>query len=163
MTIPIDIAIEHVKKFANDIPGVRFIFSDMEKVESWVARKGKDEGFTSELRDRLHSLNESDVLKLSTKTEPLLWVLFFLPSSTSFFLLYALNEVVPKLSESLLEVSIEIMADESIADKRHAQIFIDRCTHLNAANFIANIVDDNFSNALMGAIQDTKTEVGDAI
>ena len=75
MTIPIDIAIEHVKKFANDIPGVRFIFSDMEKVESWVARKGKDEGFTSELRDRLHSLNESDVLKLSTKTEPLLWVL----------------------------------------------------------------------------------------
>ncbi len=85
MTIPIDIASENVKRFANEIPGVRIIFSDMEKIEQWVARKGKDEGFTTELREKLHQLDEVEILKLSTKTTPLLWILFFLPSSTSFF------------------------------------------------------------------------------
>ncbi|MAD76717.1 MAG: hypothetical protein JJV99_03405 [Colwellia sp.] len=162
MTIPIDIASENVKRFANEIPGVRIIFSDMEKIEQWVARKGKDEGFTTELREKLHQLDEVEILKLSTKTTPLLWILFFLPSSTSFFLLYELNEVAPKISDILLNEALEIMVDDKIEDKRHAQIFIDRCTHLNAANFISNIIDESFSKALIDSIDQTKREVGNA-
>ncbi|MGP4943184.1 type IVB secretion system protein IcmW [Pseudoalteromonas nigrifaciens] len=162
MTIPIDIAVENVHKFSNEIPGVKLIFADMEKVESWVARKGKDEGFTSELREKLHGLTEGEITRISSKVNPLLWVLFYLPSSTSFFLLYSINDVVPKISDRLLEESLRIMGDDSETDKRHAQIFIDRCTHLNAANFIANIVNESFSQALIQAINDTKLEVGDA-
>lgn len=161
MTIPIDIAIENVRKFSKELPGVSLIFSDMESVESWVAKKGKDDGFTSDVRQRFYELSSGDIEILSKRTEPLLWVLFFLPSSTSFFLLSSLNEIVPHVSESLLNKALDIMADDEIKDKRHAQIFIDRCNHLNAGNFISNITNDVFSEALLTAIESTKRESGD--
>ncbi|MGP5159733.1 type IVB secretion system protein IcmW [Pseudoalteromonas prydzensis] len=160
MEIPIDIAVEKVRQFAISIPGVKLIFSDMERVEAWVARKGKDEGFTTDLRHRLYELDANEILDLTSRVEPLLWVLFFLPSSTSFYLLSSLNEVAPNITDILLETSLSIMADEEIQDKRHAQIYIDRCTHLNAANFISNITNQTFSEALIKAIQVVKKDSG---
>lgn len=161
MSIPIDIAVENVKKFSKDVPGVNLIFSDMEKVESWVARKGKDDGFTNDLRQRLYALSEADIQILSKKTSPLLWVLFFLPSSTSFFLLSELHNIAPNITDDLLNHALSVMSDVNSKDKRHAQIFIDRCNHLNSANFVSNITSSQFSRALIGAIEETKRESGD--
>ncbi|MEJ6534038.1 MULTISPECIES: hypothetical protein [Pseudoalteromonas] len=163
MDIPIDIALEKVATFAIEIPGINLIFSDMEKVEKWVARSGEDKGFTAELRQKLYALNESDLREISKKTQPLLWLLFFLPTSTSFYLLYSLNEIVPEVSDSLLNASLAILNDENNPDKRHAQVFVDRCTHLNSANFMTHITSEEFVKSLNLAISHVKKEHGDVV
>lgn len=163
MTIPIDIALDKIRAFANELPGINLIFSDMEKVEQWVVKNGSDEGFTTNLRQRLYELDEQNLIDISKKSHPLLWLLFFLPTSTSFYLLYSLNEVVQNLSDDLLKESLAILENENIDDKRHAQVFVDRCTHLNAANFLTHITSEKFSTALVSAIAHVKKEHGDVV
>ncbi|MDI4652578.1 MULTISPECIES: hypothetical protein [Pseudoalteromonas] len=163
MDIPIDIALDKVAAFASEIPGISLIFSDMEKVERWVAKSGEDKGFTAQLRQKLYELNESDLREISTKTQPLLWLLFFLPTSTSFYLLFSLNEIAPEISDNLLNESLAILDGEDNSDKRHAQVFVDRCTHLNAANFMTHITDEKFVKSLNLAIAQVKKEHGDVV
>ena len=160
MPIPIDIAVAKVKEFSSDLPGINLIFSDLEKVESWVVRKEQDDGFSQELRQRLYELTKEDIVTFNTKLEPLLWVLFFIPTSSSLYILNTLSEITPNISDMLLEKAISIINND-IDDKRHAQVFIDRCTHLNAANFIGHIIEDSFSHPLLEAIQQTKRNSGD--
>lgn len=163
MDIPIDIALDKVATFASEIPGISLIFSDMEKVERWVAKSGEDKGFTAQLRQKLYELNESELREISKKTQPLLWLLFFLPTSTSFYLLFSLNEITPEISDNLLNEALAILDDGDNSDKRHAQVFVDRCTHLNAANFMTHITNDDFVKSLKLAISHVKKEHGDVV
>lgn len=160
MTIPIDIATEKVRTFAKDVPGINVIFSSMEKVESWILSNGKDAGFSAELRERLYDLSADEVTTIANRTTSLLWILFFLPTSTSFYLLRTLKEVVPNTSDQLLTKAVEIMNSDEI-DKRHAQVFIDRCTQLNASNYISHITNLEFTEALSLAVKNTRRTCGE--
>ena len=160
MNQSIQIVTETVAQYANSIPGLNLIFGHMEKVEKWVVSKGNDKGFLAALNDSLMALTPSEIELLCLKKDEIMWLLFFLPTSTSFYLLDALRGIEHEISNDLIKHASQVMLSSEDIDKRHAQVFLDRCNHLNAGKFMAKIVDEDFTQSLLEAIEYVKKEGG---
>jgi hypothetical protein len=160
MKLPVNIIARNIAEYAESLPGLGLILGHMEKVERWVAKKGHDQGFNRELETRLYKLDEEQVRGICNKEDELLWVLFFLPTSTSFYLLSCLKNINPDLPYILLKRSDIIMTD-GIGDCRSAQVYIDRCKHLSAGDFISSLINDDFNEKLTKAIIKVKKGSGD--
>lgn len=160
MNLPINLIARNISEHSSSIPGLCLIFSDMEMVERWVATKGNDEGFLENLRLSLYNLTEDELLKVCEKSDELLWVLFFIPTSSSFYLLDCLASVSAEIQSNLLVHATNVMNDKSLDEVRHAQVFLDRCKHLNTGNFLSTLVDEHFSQSLVTAIKCVKERSG---
>lgn len=161
MNSPIDLRRENVQKYASQIPGLSIIMSEMESVESWVALNERDNGFNDNLRLALFSLDESQLQSIYQKKNELLWLLFFLPTSVSFYLLDCLAQSLEELQSMMLEFAIQVLNDNSHKDTRHAQVFVDRCSHLNSGNFLHTITSESFTRSLLRSIQIVRERSGD--
>jgi len=160
MTAPVNIIARNVSEYAKSLPGLELILGHMEKVERWVAKKGQDQGFNRELESELYKLTDIQIIEVCKKEDDLLRVLFFLPTSTSFFLLDSLKKINPDLPYNLLVKANEIMSSTSV-DTRPAQVYIDRCRHLSAGDYITSLISKDFSDKLIKAITKVKKESGD--
>jgi len=160
VNLPIDIIARNVSEYAAAIPGLGLILGHMEKVERWVVHKDRDGGFNSELQRQLYKLNAKQINEICQKEDELLLVLFFLPTSTSFFLLDCLKQLQPDLPHNLLMKSEALMLAGN-GDIRPAQVYIDRCRHLHAGDLLSSLTSHDFSEKLIKAITKVKKESGD--
>jgi hypothetical protein len=155
-----ELSAEKVINYRESIPELMLIFSGMEKIENWAIKLESDPALLSEISTRFKKLQLDKVTDLNDKTDICLWICFFLSVSSSFYILDIMRDFDGGIDIRLLKRSVEIMNDESIQDKRHAQVFIDRARHLNTSGFISSVLSDVFQGALHSAINDTIEEKG---
>lgn len=160
MTKTDELSAQKVINYRDDMPELKLIFSEMEKIESWAVKLETDPELLSEIRNRFRSLQLDKVHNLDNKTDICLWICFFLATSSSFYILDIMRDFDSSIDTRLLSRSVEIMNDHSITDKRHAQVFIDRARHLNTGGFVSAVLCDLFEGAIDAAIQSTIEEKG---
>lgn len=160
MTKTDELSAQKVITYRDNIPELRMIFSGMEKIESWAVKLEADPELLSEIRNRFKKLQLDKVEDLGDKTEVCLWICFFLSVSSSFYILDIMRDFDAIIDTRLLNRSVEIMNDESVTDKRHAQVFIDRARHLNTSGFVSVVLSPLFQGAIDSAIEATIEEKG---
>lgn len=155
-----ELSAEKVINYRENIPELKLIFSGMEKIESWAIKLESDPELLSEIRGRFKKLQLDKVDDLNAKKDNCLWICFFLSVSSSFYILDILRDFDESIDTRLLKRSVEIMNDETILDKRHAQVFIDRARHLNTSGYVSAVLSEEFHNSIDAAVRDTLEEKG---
>ena len=151
---------ENVQQYTETFPELNMIFRAMEKEEQWAFDVDNDPSLFSELRARLTDLHKSPRGTLHEKVDVFLWVSFFLPTRHSFFFLSHIRRIDKNIDNSMLTQAFETLNDEEVTDRRHAQVFLDRCKHLNASGYTSAIFSDKFTDAFNLAIKETINEDG---
>ena len=159
MSEQIDLSNKNIVAYAQKVPGLNAIFSSMESVERWVFAFENDQPLGEFLEDRFFNLTKPEVEQVSNRLEPLLWVMFFLPTRSAFYLLDSLKRANEDLPSQLLELAISFKS-QGEGDVRHAQVFIDRLAQLNASSFLTAISDESFVAKLEHSIKKTGEESG---
>lgn len=160
MTKTDELSASEVINYRDSNPELKMIFSGMEKIESWAIKLESDSGLLAEIRDRFKKLQLDKVDDLGNKTDVCLWICFFLSVSSSFYILNIMRDFDENIDTRLLNRSVEIMNDETVKDKRHAQVFIDRARHLNTSGFVSVVLSDIFQDAIDAAVAATIEEKG---
>jgi hypothetical protein len=155
-----ELSAESVITYRESIPELKLIFSGMEKIENWAIKLESDPELLSEIRNRFKKLQLNKVVDLNEKADICLWICFFLSVSSSFYILDILRDFDSSIDTRLLNRAVEIMNDETIEDKRHAQVFIDRARHLNTSGFVSAVLSDVFQSSIDAAILATIEEKG---
>ncbi len=159
MSEQIDLSNKNIVAFAKKVPGLNAIFSSMESVERWVSAFENDQPLNEFLEEKFFNLTKSEVEQVSKRLEPLLWVMFFLPTRSAFYLLDSLKRANEELPQQLLDLALALKTSKQ-DDIRHAQVFIDRLAQLNASSFLTAISDEQFVSKLESSIKKTGEESG---